>query len=165
MATRAVHFAFPQGVVGEAHLLADLLFVAGIAGVHDSWFGEEHTGGTPGLRMHHVAIDTADVPYLMRASLPEKTRFFLMTLNARLIAAGSRSRRGLLEANHVPEFLPVRISMVLRRSMACFAHQRLGRIPRMLREQDSHGCLLEPLGDFFMTAFARLVVSSVIFRL
>lgn len=153
VATVATHLAFTQGVMRKAHLLANLLFVACIARVHNRGACKQVARCVLWtLSMNHVAIGAAHVPDFMRAVLPEKALLLLMALQAGIVAGGNRGGTALLEPNHVSEFLAVGISVIFSRPVTGFAHQLLGGISRMLDEESPHGRLFQPFDNLFMTA-------------
>ena len=103
VATGAVHFSLTHGMMGKFVLGANLLFVAGNAGIRYGYAGELITGHYPRSRMDRMAGGARDMVDVMNTVRPEKPVPLLMAFETGLVPEVSRGWRPPGKANQALE--------------------------------------------------------------
>ena len=103
VATRAVHFPLPHGMMRKPVLCANLLFMTGSTRIRYGYTGELITGHYSGSRMDRMAGGASEVVDVVNTVGPEKPVPLLMALETDIVAPGDGVWRPLGKANHTLE--------------------------------------------------------------
>ena len=112
VATRAVHFPLPHGMMRKPVLCANLLFMTGSTRIRYGYTGELKTGHYSRSRMDRVACCASEAFGGMNTTRPEKPIPPLMAFETDIVAHVNRRCRPLRKSNHPREYFAARTNML-----------------------------------------------------